>query len=98
MVFVERMGVRRALDLQVVEDAGGLPQAVQRHQRHDRRPDEKQQVRRALGVAAFHQVAEETESLFFSRKLIGSPIRPPPGDPKPSPCLTYWACWPVPNR
>jgi hypothetical protein len=52
-------GVRGALDLQVAENAGGLPQAVQRHQRHDRRPDEKQQVRRALGVAAFHQVAEE---------------------------------------
>jgi hypothetical protein len=42
-----RMGVRRALYFQVVEDAGGLPQAVERHQRHDRHPDEKQQVRRA---------------------------------------------------
>ena len=36
---VDWMGVGRAFDLQVVEDTGGLPQAVKRHQRHDDRPD-----------------------------------------------------------
>ena len=36
------------------------PHASRSNGRHDRRPDEKQQVHCARGIAAFHQVAEGT--------------------------------------
>jgi hypothetical protein len=64
----------------------GLPQAVERHQRHDRPSEEKQQGRRVRGVAAFHPVAEETaqnpgrEPKMFHAALI---------------CPDMMCCWPM---